>query len=266
MLTTTSHRMLRTGTGTALATLALLALPAVAQGQDTAELPPASELVDRYVEAMGGRDAILRDAPTQATGTFEIPTQGLTGELVVVTAPPDRMVSKVTIGGMGEILSGYTGETAWALDPMSGARLMSGMELAALRDQADQRAAVRDPALIESMETVERTEMGGEPCYHVALVWVSGRETTDCYSVETGLLVATTATQASPMGDVEVTTLMEDYEEFAGVRIPTRVVQNMMGVQQIMRIDTMVVGDEVDTSLLEPPAPIQTLMESGSGG
>ena len=34
------------------------------------------------------------------------------------------------------------------------------------------------------METVEKTELGGQPCYRVKIVWTSGREAFECFSAE----------------------------------------------------------------------------------
>lgn len=62
--------------------------------------------------------------------------------------------------------------------------------------------ALRDASLFTVRETVERTELNGAACYKVRLVWNSGRETHDCYGVDTGLMVAQVASQESPMGAI----------------------------------------------------------------
>ena len=239
--------------------------PAQAPAPAADALPPAEQLIDRYVEAIGGREAVLGPTSSRATGTFEMPAAGLTGELVVLSGEPNQMVVTTTIPGMGEIRQGYTGEVGWAVDPNMGPRVLSGAELDALRDQATELAQVRDPSLIRSAETIELTEVGGESCYAVKLVWSSGRETTDCYSPETGLLVATTATQESPMGAIEVTSRMEDYREFGGVMMPTRMTQELMGQQMIMTIQD-VEYNTVDPEAFELPAEIEPLVNQPPSG
>jgi hypothetical protein len=243
----------------ALAVLALAPAAAVAQ----APLPEASALVQRYVEAIGGRDAILRPQASRSVGSFEMPAAGLRGEMEVVTQAPNRMVSKVTIPGLGEIRNGFDGTVGWELNPMTGARLLSGAELDALREGTHALAAVRDASLFRSMQTVERREVDGKSCYRVKLVWQSGRETYDCYDAETGLLIATEAQQESPMGTIQVTTRMTDFREFGGVKMPTRMVQEMMGMQQVMTISSVELTG-VDTSIIDPPAEIRALVGAGS--
>jgi hypothetical protein len=242
-----------------LVLLAAAGLPGTLAAQ---ALPTAEEITARYVAAIGGRDVVLRPRASRSTGTFEMAGAGLKGGLVIVMEAPNRMVSQVTIPGMGEILSGFDGGVGWSVEPMQGPRLLAGAELDELRENANMLAQVRDASLFRSMETVERTASVGEPCYRVKLVWQSGRETFDCYHVDTGLLIATTAETDSPMGAMAVTTRLTDYRDFAGMMVPTRLVLEMMGTQQVLTIST-VEFDDVDTSLIEPPAAIRVLMTSG---
>lgn len=247
-----------------LATLTALAATAVgapaARAQDA--LPPADEIIQRHVEAIGGEAAVLAHSSSRTTGTFAMPAAGITGDLVVEMATPNRIVTRIDIPGLGRIQSGYDGEVGWSVDPNLGPRLLDGMELASMVEGADPRATLRDAALFSSRETVELTEMNGEACYRVRLVWNSGRETTDCYSVESGLLIASTSTQETPMGDIESVSLLEDYQETGGVLSPTRVRQQAMGQEQVMEIDTIEYG-VVDDSAFDLPDTIRALLDEG---
>lgn len=219
---------------TALAAVALLSGAASAQ-----TLPPAKEVVDRYVQAIGGRDAVLRLRATRTLGTFEMPAAGIKGDVEVLSAQPGKMVTRITIPGLGEIRRGYDGTVSWSADPISGARVHEGRELQATRDQAQELYAVRDPSLFTSMETVERTEVGGAACYKVKLVWKSGRENHECYAVDSGLLVAMMDTQESPMGSVEVVSVASDYKEFNGVKQPTKLTIQAGGQEQVLTVTSV---------------------------
>jgi hypothetical protein len=241
---------------TLLALLTLSLLPAAAGAQ---ALPPARELVDRYIELIGGRAAILERTSTHMTGTFAMPAMGLTGDLEVYSADPGRTVTTVNISGLGEIRSGFDGEVGWAVDPMVGPRVMEGGELAQAKDEAAPEATLRDPKLVESLETVEKTSMNGQDCYRVRIQWKSGRESFDCYSVETGLIVAIQQKSESPMGTIDVTVNMNEYKDFDGIKLPTRIVQQMMGAEQVMTITTVDFG-AVDPAVFELPAEIKALV------
>lgn len=255
--------MIKTRSAASAAFALLLFLPGLAPAQ---ELPSADEVIDRYVEAIGGRDAVLSKEGSRSLGTFAMPAAGIEAEMEILTnTDPLRVLTRIEIPGMGTILNGYDGEVGWSMDPTMGPRLLDGQELAATVEGSRPEAAVRDASLFETRETVERTEEYGEACYKVRLVWESGRETFDCYSEETGLLVATVATQESPMGSIEAVTLMADYEDFDGVLTPTRMTQRAMGQEQVFTLTEVEYG-ALDPSVFELPAPIQTLKQAQQEG
>lgn len=253
MIQTTSRRVL-------LLAIALAVTPGVVPAQDQ-DLPPAGDLIDRYVEALGGREAVLAQPGSHATGTFSMPAAGLEAPLEVYSASdPDRTITTVEIPGLGTVQEGFTGEYGWSVNPNLGPRVFEGEELAASRESASTMGQLRDASMFSERTTVEQTEMNGEACYRVKLVWNSGRETFDCYSVDTGLIVATEIVQPTPMGDIPVVSLIGGYESFGGVMTPTQVTQQMMGQEQSITIDSVEIV-EVDPERFTPPASIQALIE-----
>lgn len=240
----------------ALAMITVAPMAAVAQ-----DLPPAQEIIDRYVEAIGGRDAVLASVATRTVGTFSMPAMGMTGQLEVISGENNEMVNRVTIPGMGEMLTGYTGEVAWSSDPMMGARLLEGAEADALVDQTNKLYGVRDASLFSSFETVGQSEYDGETCYDIKFMFVSGRETTECFSAESGLMIASSMSQESPMGAVEVISRFMDYQQYGDLLMPTTMRQNAMGQEQVMSIESVEFGG-IDASAFAPPAAVLTLIES----
>jgi hypothetical protein len=239
--------------GLLLGALWLAAAPAALAAQT---LPTAQSLTAKYVQAIGGRDAVLAQRNSHTKGSFEMPAAGLTGEMEAYASMP-RMVNIITVPGLGVIRSGFDGTTAWSLDPFQGARVLTDSELQQMKDQTNPLAAVRDASLFTSMETVERTEIAGRACYRVKFVWKStGKTTSDCYDAENGLLVATTSTTESPMGSIESTMVFTDYRQFGAVKMPTRMTQEMMGAQQIFTISSVEFGP-IDPSVFELPAEIR---------
>lgn len=107
--------------------------------------------------------------------------------------------------------------------------------------------------------------MNGEVCYKVRMLWKSGRETFDCFSVETGLLVGSVSRQSTPMGEIDVVTLMDGYRETGGVLVATRIRQQMLGQEQVMTLDT-IEYDVVEPSVFELPEAIRALIRGGDGG
>ena len=249
----------------AAATLMFAALPvgALAQGAaptPDAALPAAAELVARHVAAIGGEAAVRRVRSMRSTGTFSLPSVGLSGEMTLVSAAPDRVRVRVAVPGFGEVANGFDGAVAWDVNPMQGPRLLEGKELERMREESDFHGGLlRAFPGVVSRETVERTELDGQPCWRVRVSWRSGRETAECYAVDTGLLIGIWSKQESSLGSAHVTTLLGDHREFGGVKMATRVRQRMGAAEQtvtLTAVEVNVVADEA----FEPPVSIRTLL------
>jgi hypothetical protein len=241
------------------AALALALLAAGSADGAAQDLPDASAVIARYQQALGGADVLAAHQSMHAVGELSMPAQGLTAAFETFSARPNRSAMRVAIAGFGEIRSGFTGDVAWSLNPMEGPRVMDGKE----RDQAAEESVfestLRPPALIESAETIERTRIGGRACLKVRVVWKSGRETHDCYSEETGLLVGSLSRQETNMGVLESTTVYDDYRQFGGVLMPARISIQVMGMEQVITIRD-VRFDEVGDDAFTPPAEIRALI------
>jgi hypothetical protein len=227
-----------------------------------ASLPAAKDVIARYVTAVGGSKALLHVKSVRTTGVFEMPAAGLKGDVVVVQSLPNKMVMTTTIPGVGEINSGFNGEVAWSVNPMQGARLLEGRELEQLREESGIAAILRRAEMTSSMETVAKSEMQGQACYQVKVVYKSGRESTECYSVESGLLVGAVTKQTSPMGTVDVTTLVSDYKEIGGIKTAMKTTMQMMGQEQVMTFSKVEYDGPDDAKAFELPPAIKTMVEA----
>jgi hypothetical protein len=208
----------------------VLLVPQRATAQD---LPDARAVLARYVQVSGAAKAA--EAPgSRTTGTFEMAAAGISGTLEAISSKDGRSLMLITIPGVGEIRQGAEPDFAWAMDPFQGPRIIEGDEFAQMKEQQDPQAQLRTAAFVTDAKTLERATMDGQPCVKLALTWKSGRKSTECYSEATGLLVASTGTQKSPMGDIETVTFYRDYKDFEGTKTATKVVQQVMGQEQVL--------------------------------
>ena len=232
-----------------------LALPLTAAAQ---ALPPARQLVDRYVEAIGGREAIARHKSRTMETEMSMPAMGMNMTMKTVMAAPNRLATSAEMPGAGTLRSGYDGTVGWQVNPMTGPSLMTGAELEQTVQMADFYGALNYDKLYRSMETTERTELNGRPCYRVKLTTQSGRESWQCFDTETGLIVATGGKQESQMGSIETTMLLSDYKDFDGVKMATRSTMQMMGQEMTVTVKS-VSHAPVDASAFAPPQEIRAL-------
>jgi hypothetical protein len=223
-------------------------------------LPSARSVIDRHIAAIGGRAAILARTSTHARGAVAIPSAGMTGSVDVFAAKPDKMLLRITLGGIGSIEEGFDGKIGWSLSPMTGPALVQGKELEQKRFDSHFFSDLYADARYESMTTVERLEFEGRPCYKVRLVRKGGGEEFVFYDVKTGLKAGGIATRESPMGPVTATTVETDYRQFGPLLQPSTVKSTAIGLQHVITL-TAIEYDTVPPATFEPPAAIKALLK-----
>lgn len=236
----------------ALLSFALLAPAAGAQ--------TAAEVVARYGRVVDPEGRAARLEGVTSKGSFAMPAQGIQATVVSMQARPHRMSTIVTVPDLGEMRQGFDGTTAWATDPLQGPRIMMPAEAAGVRDASDFRTITRDAALFTALELVGEAEVDGERCQRVRHTWASGRVTTDCYSVASGLMIESQDVQESPQGRIAVTVRLSDYRPVAGVLMPHRMVSQMMGATQVVTL-TEVTAGPIDAALFDLPPAIKALRD-----
>lgn len=231
------------------------------QSAQTPDLPDARALIEKFVKAIGGRDAILSHKSEHAVGTFSMSGAGMAGTVEVFgAADPNRSLQKVSMPGIGDVMNGFDGQHGWAIDPMTGPRLQVGAELDQAKISADFYAELRDPKNYPSVKTIERGEFEGHTCYKVRLTNVYGVTDYDYYDVQSGLRVGSIETEDTPMGKITATSVIGDYKKFGNLLQATFMTQRAMGVEQKITLHS-IEYDNVDPSVFELPAQIKALIK-----
>ena len=255
------------------AAVVVAALPALATAQSrpaapapkataapAGELPTAQAIIARYVQAIGGRDAILKRSALHMTGTFEMPASGIKGDIEAYSAAPNKMVMSMNLPGLGQVRSGFDGSVAWAVNPATGPRLLEGKELAQTKNGSNFYRELYDAAGFSTMQTVGRTDFEGTPAYKVLLVRQEADSSYEYFDVSTGLRLGDESTQDSPMGRMTIVSVLSDYKAFDGVLAATRRVQRVGPQELIFTISTL--GPEgVTPAVFELPAEIKALQK-----
>jgi outer membrane lipoprotein-sorting protein len=247
-------------TRVAVGLICVLSLLCSVPGTAQDKLPAAREIIDRYVQASGGREAMTRHSSRRAVGRISMPAQGVEGDVEILAARPDLMRLRMTIPGVGEIQSGYNGKVAWSVNPLTGPMLMQGKSLDQARADADFDSTLHLDTQYKALETLEKTTFEGRPAYKVRAVRTTGDEDLEYYDAENGLMLGAEVTRESPMGPVKATHVESDYKDFGGVKIATRITQRLMGTEQVITIAN-VEFDKVEKSAFDLPPAIQALVK-----
>jgi hypothetical protein len=220
--------------------------------------PTAAQIHDRFVKALGGRAAIEAQTARHTWGAIEIPSQGMKGTLEVWAAAPDKMHTRIEIPGFGLSQTGFDGETAYTSNPAMGAQILDGRALDQLRQQVDMHGVLHPERYVTSAEFAGEADFEGKRCYKVTVTTTWEEEYTEYYDIETGLLYGMARSQESPMGAIEATTVLENYERHGGIMTPMLIRIQAMGMEQVVRSDSISVAPIPD-SIFALPAEIKAL-------
>ena len=235
----------------ASAAMLLFSAPLAAQA-----VPSAADVPAKYVAAIGGNDAVMKITSLKQTSTMLVPAMGLTADVEAYLAAPNKMATKSTIPGVGEMLQGTDGVVAWDANPMQGPRLLADKELAQMLESADFYGNMLYPAdRFSKMENTGIADFNGEKSYKLKLVRKdSGRETTQYFSVATGLIVGAEMVQESQMGSMQVSSTLSDYKDFGGVKFPTRSELTMGANKLVMTVTNVLINGAPATAFDIPDA------------
>ncbi len=231
--------------------------PALAE---EAALPPADSVLEKYLEATGGREAHegVRNAVTE--GTMEMPAQGIALQVTVWVARPNLSYTRTDSEVTGRIEKGSNGTVVWEKSVMAGPRVLEGQEREDyLRESAlDKHLRWRD--FYESGEVTGIEDVAGRSCWVLVLKSKGGKPQTLYVDRESGLISKVAMTLDTPMGSVPVETTLEDYREAEGIRSAFRAHTKIVGQERVMTVKSIRRNVDVPPGLFALPAEIEELV------
>lgn len=236
-------------------------------------LPSGREILAKHVKAIGGDGPYKAVKSIRASGRFEMPAQQISGDFVMLAARPNKQRVKVTVGPIGEIESGYDGKVGWRMDPMQGPAVLTGKELSEAADDAWFDGALYGSDFVTEATTVGKqtfpppppsgrppSSITSRPAYKVKLVLKSGNERFEYFDAETGLQIGSESTRMTPQGPVPVVSILSDYRKFGALMMPASLTQQLMGIEQVVSVNTYEY-DNVPADAFDLPPAIKALIK-----
>lgn len=265
--------MTRTASSLVAASLAaVLAASCGGSGKAPATVPApaptapttAESIIEGSIIAVGGRERLAKVQSIRQTGTFSLAQMGISGPVTVVAAPPRSVVTTIELKGFGKIIQGIHGDTAWEVTAVTGARLVTGKELAQQLREATFNALLIWKELYPKAELVGEVEFEGQRAHKVVLTAADGETQTRYFAKGTLLPIGGEMKMTTQMGDMDVTSVDSDWREVDGVKWAHKLLRRQ-GPQSfeilIDKIETNVSLDPATFALppevaaLKPPAP-----------
>jgi hypothetical protein len=218
--------------------------------------PQANAILDRYIAAIGGKDPWAKYSSRVSKGTIEIPAMSMTGTVEVSEKAPNKMRSVVTIGDT-PFQQGFDGAIGWSDDPQNGPRLLHGRELEELKRDAEYARPLNLRTLYSQIKFVGKEKLGDRD---VQVVEVSSPQTGSekmYFDAQSALLLRVVANRAGPDGNNTVESMLEDYAEVDGMKLPMTVHQTAGSTSYVVHLTSVKHGVDIPDSTFAAPESAQ---------
>ena len=233
--------------------------PSTARGQAReAENLTVKEVMDRYIEAMGGRVALEQINSARLRGSV-LDGDRVVSTITVLKKDPDR-VRVVIDSGRSRFVQGYDGETVW-FSRYAGGQVFHGEMPKAQADKFIEEAPLANYLVRYREEEDLRFELEGEillnriPCYAVAVHFPDGRK--NLHLIEKENFVERRIYEYDAEGNELVELIPSQFERFGGVDFAMRIVRRKDGET----VSTLLLEEvEINIGILEEAfrPPVET--------
>jgi zinc protease len=218
------------------------------------KLPTVDQIIEKSINAAGGRAAIEKITSRVMKGTLEIAAMGLKGSTEAYTKAPNKTLNLTTIGGIGQFKQGYDGKIAWAEDPVQGLRELTGAELALVKRDSEMMGELKFKQLYPKSVVKGTGKVGLRDAYIVEATPTEGGPETFYFDAETGLLLRRDFVLESAQGTFPTESYLEDYKKVDGIMIPHTVRQTTPVTSFIIKITEVTHNVPIDDAKFVKPS------------
>src|SRR6202035_5007069 len=222
-----------------------------AEGKE-ASGPAADQLLDKYLQAVGGAAAIEKITSRVMKGTITFGDRNV--PIDIFSKDPDKRVS-FTHTPDGDSVTAFDGHEGWLGFPGRPVREMHGSDIDAAAMDADLHFAAHLKGMFSEVKT--RTEKVGDHEAYLVMGRREGKTPLRLYFDEqSGLLVRLVRYGETPLGRLPTQIDYADYREAGGVKIPFRWTLARPGGRFTIQISDVQQNVPVDDAkFAKPPAP-----------
>ena len=192
-----------------------------------AKLPSLDTVLQKYVDAIGGKDAQLKLTSRVIKGKVDLAGVSRGGKIEIFTKAPNKSLTVMDVAPLGVIRQGFDGRSGWYTSKTTGMRTMTGAELAALAADADFYRDLKLKEMYATIKLLGKTKSGFRELYLVQAVPRGGNADHFYFDVESGLLFRRDTTRQTSAGMVRAEIYYGDWREVDGIRLPFNITQSM---------------------------------------
>jgi CubicO group peptidase (beta-lactamase class C family) len=223
--------------------------------------PPAEEIIEKYLEATGGRKAHEKIKNVKQEMKVKSVIDGKEYKVFSYKERPNKNYLLSDLGAMGEMKSGSDGDVVWEISPITGTRVLEGEERIAklLDNEFDGPDAWKSSYKIVKTEGIE--DVNGKACYKVVLTPHELSPRVAYYDKESFLAAKYTMKVRIQSGSFKVDVFPEDYRKVGDILSPHKMSYFAMGqLLQTIIIESIEYDIEMPKGLFDLPEEIAKLV------
>jgi len=219
------------------------------------------QIIEKFVQATGGKEAYEKLKTRSSTGTFAIPAQNITGQITLLQEAPDRMNMSGQVAGV-TFARGFDGRVAYEVNSAAGARIIEGDERDLVRQQAMMNPILGLDDFVTSIENVGVEQLDGREAHKIELTMTGGQMITEWFDAESALLTRLHMAIDSLVGPLEITIDFDDWREQDGIKIPFKMEQRIdpMGIEQTIEFTEIKSNVEIPAEKFALPEEVKDLL------
>ena len=214
-------------------------------------LPSASELIDGYINALGGAAALSRITSRVETGREEYRGQSVSVELFTKAPEKQALIRHLREGESATVFDGRSG---WFVIPGRPPRDMHGADMDAARMDADLQFPLHIGQLFPELRVEYPATIAGHEVYTLFGIREGLPPTNFFFDEQSGLLERVVRYAESPLGRNPTQIDYSDYREVDGVQIPFRITLSQPGSASTIQMTEVRQNVQIDDSKFTKPA------------
>ena len=189
-------------------------------------LPEVDAILNKYVEAVGGKSALEGIQTRVSEGSFTRPKlvnpSGKLFKVEIYQKAPNKYLTVVTAPDGGVTYQGFNGKVGWIKTPAMQ-REFTAAELIQVKPQIEFYKELTLKDQFSSLRVSGKQKVGERDAYVVEGVDLGGKTEKLFFDTETGLLVRRVVFSKTILGLDPVQTDYLDYRELNGVKLPFQI-------------------------------------------
>lgn len=218
--------------------------------------PTAEQILDKYLQAVGGAQAAAALTSYVAKGTYSgYGPEGAPRPVEVYAKAPNQKTTIVREPAAGDNTTTFSGTAAWHSAPFRPYEVLEfhGAELESLRVEAESAFPANVKQLLTGMRT--SNDFINDRVVQVVQGLKGAAIVTMYFDDETGLLTRLVRSTPSPVGRLPVRIDYSDYRDVAGLKMPFKWTMTWLDGRSNFELSEVRPNVAIDAAMFARPAP-----------